>query len=220
MSLVSMACRVLFGAAMKILSFVCVMLSSTAAFAQVGIERHMSGFGGNDEISTQVGFQASLGGGTPDGFKIFIDYSHRLSDIVWLNFKINPTISAGASRSICFDGNGNAYDCSSGFQGDGYAIDLLAGVKLKWMTRIHLMPYVNIDGGVVPIFGRPEHDDGAALIVHAGGGVKYFLTPRVALGGEVDFGLGPAFYSQGNYPQSHNEFYRAFNLAFGAEFLL
>jgi hypothetical protein len=220
-----MARDVLFVGAMKLslplVLGVFVMLSSSAARAQVSLERRGSGgFGGKDEISTQIGFQASMGGGTPDGFKLFIDYSHRLSDLVWLNFKINPTISAGDSRTTCIDNNGNVYDCSSGFQGDGYAIDLLAGIKLKWMTRIHLMPYVNIDGGVVPIFGRPEHDNGAALIIHTGGGVKYFLTPRIALGGEVDFGLGPAFYSQGNYNESHNEFYRAFNLAFGAEFLL
>ena len=209
------------GSGMKTLIFTFVLLSSSAAFAQqMGVERHMSGFAGRDEISTQIGFQASLGGGTPDGFKLFIDYSHRLTDLVWLNFKINPTFSAGGSRSICVDNSGNEYDCSSGFQGDGYAIDLLAGIKLKWMTRIHLMPYVNIDGGVVPIFARPQHDDGAALIVHTGGGVKYFITPRVALGGEVNFGLGPAFYSQGNFNNSHNELYRAFNLAFGAEFLL
>jgi hypothetical protein len=88
------------------------------------------------------------------------------------------------------------------------------------MTAIHLMPYANIDMGVVPIFARPDQDSGAAVVLHTGGGLKYFVTPRVGIGGEVDFTLGPAFYSSSRYVNAHNEFYRAFNLAIGAEFIL
>jgi hypothetical protein len=161
-----------------------------------------------------------MGGGTPNGFKMFFDYSHRLTDLVWLNFKLNPTFDAGGDRTICTDNQGNVWDCSSGFGDNGWAIDLLGGVKLKWMTRVHVLPYANIDVGVVPIFGRPADDNGAAVVLHTGGGVKYFVTPRIGVGGELDFTLGPAFYSAGNLPRSHTEFYRAFNFAVGAEFLL
>src|SRR5207247_2328581 len=133
-----------------------LFIASSSAWAQSSISRSMSGFPGKDELSTQLGFQASLGGGTPNGFKLFIDYSHRLSELVWLNFKLNPTFATGGDRTICYDNNGNIYDCSSGFAGEGWAIDILAGVKLKWMTRVHVMPYANIDAGVVPIFSRPS----------------------------------------------------------------
>jgi hypothetical protein len=183
-------------------------------FAPTTVSRSMNGFPGKDELSGQLGFQASLGGGTPGGFKMFFDYSHRLTDLVWLNFKFNPTFGVGSSRTICYDRFGNAYDCGLGFDGNGYAIDILGGVKLKWMTRLKLMPYVNIDAGVVPVFSRPYNDDGAAVVLHTGGGLKYFVHPRVGVGGEIDFTLGPGFYS------GHTEFYRAFNLGVGAEFIL
>ena len=186
-----------------------------AAHAQTSyVERRMDGFPGKDELSPQFGFQASLGGGTPAGFKLFFDYAHRLSKIAWLDFQVNPTFGAGEAHAVCYDQFGNPYDCGTGFDGNGYAIDLLAGVKLKWMTRFHLMPYAMVDGGVVPVFARPAGDNGAAVVLATGGGLKYFITPRIGVGGEMSFTLGPGFYS------GHTEFYRAFNLGIGAEFIL
>ena len=77
------------------------------------------------------------------------------------------------------------------------------------------MPYANINAGVVPVFARPAGDNGAAVVFNTGGGVKYFVTPRIGVGGEMTRSpLGPGFYS------GHNEFYRAFNLGVGAEFIL
>jgi len=190
-------------------------LFAGAASAQTTyVQRSYSSFPGKDELSGQLGFQASLGGGTPGGFKMFFDYSHRMSNLVWLNFKLNPTFGAGETRTVCHDQFGNPYDCGTGFDGNGYAIDILAGVKLKWMTRVHVMPYANINAGVVPIFARPGNDNGAAVVFNTGGGVKYFITPRIGLGGELSFTLGPGFYS------GHTEFYRAFNMGIGAEFIL
>jgi hypothetical protein len=193
---------------------VATALFAGAAHAQTYVERRMDGFGGKDELSAQLGFQASMGGGTPAGFKMFFDYSHRLSNLVWLNFKLAPTIGAGEAHTTCIDQFGNTYDCGTGFDGNGYALDLLAGVKLKWMTRVHVMPYANIDAGVVPVFARPANDNGAAVVFNTGGGVKYFITPHVGVGGEITFTLGPGFYS------GHTEFYRAFNMGVGAEFIL
>ena len=189
------------------------VLGGTAS-AQTSVSRRMSGFAGKDELSAQLGFQASLGGATPGGFKMFFDYSHRLNDLVWLNFKLNPTFGAGETRTLCYDQFGNPYDCGTGFDGNGYAIDLLAGVKLKWMTRVHVMPYANLNAGVVPLFARPAGDNGAAVVFNTGGGVKYFVTPRIGVGGEISFTFGPGFYS------GHTEFYRAFSMGVGAEFIL
>lgn len=190
-------------------------LCASAAQAQTTVvSRQYENFPGRDELSGQMGFQASLGGGTPGGFKLFFDYSHRLSQLVWLNFKLNPTFGAGETRTVCVDQFGNTYDCGTGFDGNGYAIDILAGVKLKWMTRFRLVPYANINAGVVPVFARPAGDNGAAVVFNTGGGLKYFVTPRIGVGGELSFTLGPGFYS------GHTEFYRAFNMGVGAEFIL
>jgi hypothetical protein len=191
-----------------------VLCASAAANAQTYVSRRMDGFPGKDELSGQLGFQASLGGTTPGGFKMFFDYSHRLTNLVWLNFKLAPTFGAGETRTVCVDQFGNTYDCGTGFDGNGYAIDILAGVKLKWMTRVHVMPYANINAGVVPVFARPAGDNGAAIVFNTGGGVKYFVTPRIGVGGELSFTLGPGIYS------GHTEFYRAFNMGVGAEFIL
>ena len=49
-------------------------------------------------------------------------------------------------------------------------------------------------------------------MLNTGGGVKYFITPRIGVGGEMTFTLGPGIYS------GHAELYRAFNLGVGAEF--
>jgi hypothetical protein len=178
-------------------------------------------FPGSNELSAHVGFQGSLGGTTPGGVKLFFEYSRRLTDIVWFNAELNPTFATGGTSTVCVDRFGRSYDCGIGFSANGDAIDALAGIKLKFpLARIALLPYVNLVGGIVGIFDRP--DNGAALVVRAGGGLKYFITPRVGLGGEIDFALGGAFYSDscGNCADHHNEFYRAVDFAVGAEFIL
>jgi hypothetical protein len=194
-------------------------------YAQTQSVSRSATFAGKNEIGTQLGFQGSLGATTPGGLKLFIDYSRQMGRYVWLNFKVNPIFAVGANRATCFDRVGNPYDCSTsaGLEGDGHAIDLLAGVKLKFpLARIALVPYCNINAGVTPIFGRPRNDDGAALVLHTGGGLKYFVTPHVGLGGELNITLGPGFYSEtcSGCGNGHTELYRAIDLGVGAEFIL
>jgi len=197
-----------------------LVMAPALASAQMSVARSAS-FAGQNEISTQLGFQASMGGGTPSGAKLFIDYSRHLKSFVWLNAKLNPTFSA-EGRRVCYDNLG-PYDCGIGLDGNGHAIDALIGVKLKFPTRNpHIVPYANINVGVVGVFSRPGNDDGAAGVIHTGGGLRYFLTPHVALGGEMNFTLGGAHYTEScrGCGNDHNEFYRAFDMGMGAEFIL
>jgi hypothetical protein len=179
---------------------------------------------GKNELSAQLGFQASLGGTTPAGVRLNFDYARQLTNLVWLDFKLNPTFAVGPNRTICQDRGGGLDDCGSAAYGDGYALDILAGVKLKFpIARIPaLLPYAQIAVGVAAVFSRPTHDDGAGLIFHTGGGLKYFVNRHVGLGGELGVTLGPAWYSETctacNNP--HTELYRAFDFALGAEFVL
>jgi hypothetical protein len=201
-----------------LLAVICV---SASARAQTSVYRR-GGVDGKNEISTQLGFQASLGATTPGGVKLFFDYSRKMSDLVWLNFKLNPTFGSGSTRVYCYDNNGDPYDCGSALSDDGDAIDFLAGVKFKFPIRSlpALVPYGNLNAGVVAIFGRPLNDGGAAIVLRTGGGIKYFVTPHVGLGGEFNFGFGPAFYSRcDRCREAHNEFYRAFDMGIGAEFI-
>ncbi|HZS36934.1 MAG TPA: hypothetical protein VFF06_08910 [Polyangia bacterium] len=178
-------------------------------------------FAGSNELSAQLGFQASLGGTTPGGVKLFFDYSRKLTDVVWFNVKLNPAFST-SSRALCL-ANGVVYDCGAGFDGNGDSIDFLAGIKLKFpIARYRLLPYANFSAGVVAILGRPSNDDGAAVVFRPGGGVKYFVTPHIGLGAELDFTFGAGFYSAtcNGCRDAHDEFYRAIDFAVGAEFLL
>jgi hypothetical protein len=175
---------------------------------------------GKNEISTQIGFQASMGGTTPSGVKLFLDYSRYLGKIVWLNAKLNPTFDT-SNGGVCVDRFGNAYSC--GFGGEGHAIDALVGVKLKWpVHRYKLMPYANIDVGVVGVYSRPANDNGVAGVLNTGGGLKWWATPHVAVGGELGVTLGGAYYQDTctGCRNAHSEFYRAFNFGLGAEFIL
>ena len=177
---------------------------------------------GKNEISAQVGFQASMGGGTPSGAKLFFDYSRYLGSYVWLNFKLNPSFAV-VGRTTCVDANGAIYDCGVGLDGDGNSVDVLAGIKLKFpIRRVKLVPYANVNIGGVGIYDRPANDNGGAFVVYTGGGLRWFITPHVSLGGEVDIALGAGFYGStcNGCNDSHNEFYRAFNMGLGAEFVL
>jgi hypothetical protein len=204
-----------------------VLLVPTLALAQtqyapVEVEKSANMMAGKNELSAQMGFQASMGGTTPGGVKLFFDYSRYLGNIVWLNVKLNPTFATGGTT--CVDRFGNTYDCTSaGFPDNGHAIDALIGVKLKWpVRRYKLMPYANVNVGVVGVYARPAGDDGAAGVLNTGGGLKWWATPHVAVGGEINVTLGGAYYQDTcvGCNNAHSEFYRAFNLGIGAEFIL
>jgi hypothetical protein len=204
---------------------VLLLLTASPALAQQVQVSKRATFAGKNELGAQLGFQGSMGATTPAGVKLFIDYARQLGDYVWLNFQVNPIFAVGSTRAVCYDRFGNPFDCNSGsgLEGDGHAIDLLAGIKLKFpIQRVALVPYANIQAGVVPIFDRPRNDNGAAVVLHTGGGLRYFVTPHVGLGGEFNFTLGPGFYSEtcNNCQNSHTEFYRAIDFGIGAEFIL
>jgi hypothetical protein len=209
-----------------------VLIATPAAAQQAQPEQSSAGvvsrsgpaIDGKNEISAQLGFQGSLGGTTPAGIRLNFDYARQLTNLVWLDFKVNPTFAVGPNRAICQDGTGGLYDCGSGAYGDGYAIDILGGVKLKFpIARVPaLVPYAQIAIGAAAIFSRPTHDDGGGLIFHTGGGLRYFVTRHVGLGGELGLTIGPAWYSETctNCRNGHTEFYRAIDFALGAEFVL
>lgn len=172
---------------------------------------------GKNEVSAHVGFQAGLnnylGGGTPSGFKLVLDYSYRFHELVWLNFGANLVFGGGGC-----DAFGNC-----GFAGNGNTAEPYAGVKLKWKTPIPLVPYAKADIIFAGIYNRYCGDNGFAFGLRVAGGVKYFLLKWLGLGVELGFTGGPAFYEgTGNCSfqyKSHTEFYAAFDFVIGAEFI-
>lgn len=198
-----------------------IVLLPTLVHAQDLNVRRGAVMAGKNEISTQLGFQASLGGTTPSGAKLMIDYSRHVKGIVWFNAKLAPTFSA-VGRGVCVDRFGVAYDCGVAvLGGGGHALDALVGVKLKWpLRRVPIVPYLGLNAGVVGIFDRP--DPGVAGVFRPSGGFRYFVTPHVGLGGEMAFTFGGAYYQEScpGCRNAHTQFYRALDMVFGAEFVL
>jgi hypothetical protein len=192
-----------------------------SAGTEIGISRSAPA-GDANEFTTQLGLQTSLGGNTPAGFKLFFDYARRLGYLVWLDFQVNTMFGVGPVHGTCYDGTGHAFDCGGAVDANGHAIDVLAGIKLRFpVRRAPLIPYVGVNGGVVAVYDRPARDNGAAVVARMGGGIRYFPTRHVGIGGEVALTLGPAFYSDtcSDCNDSHVAFYRAFDFSTGVEFL-
>jgi hypothetical protein len=198
-------------------------VANTPATPESSLSRGAVVVDGKNEISAQMGFQASLGATTPAGIRLNFDYARQLTNLVWLNFKLAPVFGVGPNRAICQD-RGSLYDCGSAGHAVGHAIDLIGGVKLKFpIARIPaLIPYAQLGLGATILFNRPANDDGAGFVFRTGGGLKYFVTKNIGLGGELSVTMGPAWYSETctNCNNGHTEFYRAIDFALGAEFVL
>jgi hypothetical protein len=198
-------------------------VAAQPAGAEATVSRGAVVVDGKNEISAQLGFQASLGATTPAGIRLNFDYARRLTNLLWLNFKLAPVFGVGPNRAVCQD-RGGLYDCGSGGYALGHAIDVIGGVKLKFpIARIPaLIPYAQLGLGAAIMFNRPANDNGAGFVFRTGGGLKYFVTKNIGLGGELSVTMGPAWYSETctNCNNGHTEFYRAIDFALGAEFVL
>jgi hypothetical protein len=52
-----------------------------------------------------------------------------------------------------------------------------------------------------------------------GGGVKYFVTRSIGLGGGINFAVGPGFHQASDCLNSYTDSYGAFDFQLGAEFI-
>lgn len=169
-------------------------------------------------FEAQLGLQAGLGGYTPGGLHLGLDYTHRFARYregrygLWffgnLSFAIDP------STGVCPSAAGGYYECGALGYGSGLAIK--AGLQLTFRTAIPLVPYVRAGVAVTGAFGRNVCEDsgGGFPIAVAGGGARYHFTRHLAAGLHSDLTLGPMFYGAGRqcFPASHVELWRAITL--------
>jgi hypothetical protein len=200
------------------------MLVSASASAQ---RDSKFAFNGSNEISVGLGYQFGLGGqfGNPTGFKLFFDYGRRITDLVWLDFQLNPVFGYGPSNTgICYDPRGHAFACGFSYYYGGYGLEFAGGVKLKFPLRIPLVIEVPITLAVMGMFDRVCGDDGAALLFRTGGEVKYFVTRWLGVGGGVHVAFGPGFHGSSSsavcsYYGSYNDFAGFVDVDAGVEFV-
>ena len=129
---------------------------------------------GNNELSGHIGGAVGITDSTPGGFKFASEYGRKISQLVWFNVQLNFVV--GDEHSHHFGGD---------------TIEMIAGIKLKFPTG-RLLPYAKIGGGVEIEFYGGDHG-ATGLVFRGGGGLKYFVIPQLAVGGEIVLTVGPNF---------------------------
>jgi hypothetical protein len=176
---------------------------------------------GKNEISVHLGYQEGFAGkfANPSGFKLFFEYARRLSDVVWLDLQANNVFGFGPGEAICYDRLGRPFPCNLGYYYGGWDFEFAIGVKLKIKTKIPLVVEIPILAAVEVLYDRQCGDTGAAPALRVGGGVKYFVTRSIGVGGGINFAFGPGFHAASACFDSYTDFYGAVDFQLGAEFI-
>lgn len=174
------------------------------------------------ELSAHMGFQAGFGGkfGSTSGFKLDADYAYRFHPLIWFDANIANVFGFGSADGFCTNSVAGAA-CYRG----GWALELMAGIKFKWMTpKIPLVIEAPALLGVEVLYNRDCGDNGAGVpVVKTGPGIKYFLTRRIGVGAKIDVAFGPGFHGAGSpicQDKSYTDFFGYFDFLVGAEFVL
>ena len=150
-----------------------------------------------------VGGQFGFTGYEPSGLRFDFDFAGRLKDFskfgLWLGGGFHYTAGGGLYGP-------------AGFGGFSHELGFWAFVEFsldKLITQIPLVPYVRggLEGGLL-YYGAA----GGFFDVRIEGGIHYWLTKNIGLGGEMSFGLG-----FGAYP-GLNAFYGVYTATLGARF--
>lgn len=177
-------------------------------------------FPGRHELSPQIGYQAAFGQklGDPSGFKLVLEYAYRFHPMVWFDLQLNQVFGAGGKDGLCISGQSRL--CYRG----GWETQFAGGVKLKFAIRqLPIIIEVPILVALNALYARECEDNGAAFpVARLGVGMRYFLTPRIGIGGGFYTEFGPAFH--GSTPcrggGGFADFFGAVDLLTGAEFIL
>ena len=169
-------------------------------------------FAGSNELDGMIGGQIGVHD-SPGGAKLFNEYGYRFSQIAWLNLQLN--FAFGGSDRDCFVNRAGFVECGAF---NGQALELIAGAKFKFSTRHErLVPYAKVGGGLAFIFFPGPDNDGVAPVFRGGGGVKYYVAPVLAVGGEMDMEFGPGFFGCGR-SCTDTTLYFGIDIAGGIEF--
>ena len=176
-------------------------------------------------LGGQAGLQIGMGGYTPGGFKLVVDYTHRFArshdNLMGVWFFADLGFVVGPGIGVCNSAVG-VYECSA--VGYGSAIEIKAGIALSFRTKYPLVPYVKLGAAIAGVFGRDRCEDtGVGVPLAApGGGVRYFFTRHLAVSLAAEGAFGPAFYSSGKdcFPGGHNEFWRSASFLAGLHYAL
>lgn len=210
------------------MSRVTAVVAAFAAFTAVATTAHAEiqqgvpeVFPSKHDLSAHLGFQAGFGGkfGSTSGLKLEGDYAYRFHPYIWFNAEVGNTFGFGSADGFCAHSVAGA-SCYRG----GWDLELMAGIKLKFTTKIPLVIEAPALVGLEVLYNRDCGDNGAAVpVLKTGGGVMYFLTKKIGVGGKIDVAFGPGFHGAGNIVcqnTSYTDFFGYFDFMVGAEFIL
>src|SRR5262245_55544272 len=166
-------------------------LATALLLGAAGVARAHN-FTGSNELSGMIGGAVNLSN-EPGGAKLFNEYGYRMSNLAWLNLQLKFTFGRNSRNCVLVGPDVVACDRFSGQE-----IEMIAGVKWKFPTRHDkLEPYAKVGGGLAFMFFPGPDNDGVAAVFRGGGGVKYYVIPSLAVGGEMDLEFGPGFFGCG-----------------------
>ncbi len=183
------------------------------------VDRDLLRARGPNIIAAGLGVAAGLTEPSPGGFRLNMEWSYQLTRLFW--FDVIGGVSIGGACKVLDEeivGGQTRVINSSCNPFGGVGIDLLAGIQMKFVNirlwKVPVVPFARVAAGVAFIVADTPND-GAALVLRVGGGVRYYFTNWFSVGGELAFTLGPAF-------RNHLDpsFYTKLELLAGVEFLL
>ncbi len=193
---------------MKTTSIIFTALLTSIALA---VPAHAQDYRGVDQISGSLGGRVGINGATGGGL-FAAEYGHRLSNLTWLDLELDMGFGGGRT---CFVDRGGSVMCAGGSQ----QLDTLIGARWNFLTRNErLVPYLKLGGGFAFLFWPGFDNDGFAPVGRAAGGLKYFVTPSLGVGGEASLTMGPGIYGCGPGCTT-SDLYAAWAMMGGAEFV-
>ncbi|HTL36823.1 MAG TPA: hypothetical protein VL326_26995 [Kofleriaceae bacterium] len=148
---------------------------------------------------------ASLGvaaGGrtTPGGLEIAGHYLYQMTEQDWFDGVAAFTFGGGDAQ--CFRDRMNDFLCEHGLA-DGYSIELAANVRHFLGGNGDFWPFVRGGAGLAVVRFGDDGVTGAAIPLHAGGGLRVSVTPDIAVTAHADLELGIGLFnhSLGAEPQ-------------------
>ncbi len=189
-----------------------VGLAILVVHARAGAQSEGSRFAGPHEVSGTFGAAVGLTERSPGGGRNQNEYGYRLTETLWLNLQLSVTSGTSYPTGGCSDAGGNPVTCWGGFSGN--AVELIAGIKLKF-PHGRLVPYAKLGGGVAIWWWDGDYS-GTALVARGGGGMKYYVIRRLAVGGEVMASIGPGFLAPSRGGGTHT--YAELDVLVGVEF--
>jgi hypothetical protein len=131
---------------------------------------------------------------TPGGLKVSGHYLYQLTDTDWFDGVAAFTFGGGDAQ--CFRDRMNEFLCDHGLA-DGYAIEIGANVRRFLGGKGDFWPFLRAGAGLEVVRFGDDGVTGAAIPLHAGGGMRVSVSPDIAITAHADLNLGLGVFNHG-----------------------